>query len=108
MKNIIVLLSVLCFSAGCAKPPSKIAASAISSSEYADLSCSQIVSELGDVSEKLGDAERRQRTKVATDAGTVFLTLIPLSTMSGDNEAEVARYKGEKNALQRAMSKKDC
>ena len=108
MKKIILTFSIVAMIAGCAKPPSRIAATAVSSSEYADLTCSQMVAELSDVSEKLDDVSRRQRNKVATDAATVFLVLIPVTSMSGDNEAEVAKYKGEKDALQRAMSKRDC
>ena len=51
---------------------------------------------------------RIQRGKVAADAATVFLVLIPVSTMAGDYEADVARYKGEKQALERTLANKTC
>ena len=101
------LISVLAL-AGCAKPPSKIAATAVASSEYSGLSCKRLSATLRDTDQKLTDAETKQRNKVATDAATVFLVLIPVSSMAGDYEAEVAQYKGEKKAIERAMSKKGC
>jgi len=107
LKTLTALACILA-AAACSSPPSKIAATAVASSEYADLSCSGMVRELGVVSGKLEEAERQQRNKVATDAATVFLVLVPVSSMTGDYEADVARYKGEKIALERAMSKKSC
>ena len=109
MKKLVslTLLASLALTA-CAKPPSKIAAAVVSSTEYADLSCSKMVNELASLSAKLEEAEKKQRSKVATDAVTVFFTLIPASTMLGDSEANVARYKGEKQALERALAKKKC
>jgi len=101
-------LSAMLAVAACSSPPSKIAATAVPSSEYSDLSCSKMIRELSTVSGKLEEAERQQRNKVATDAATVFLVLVPVSSMTGDYEADVARYKGEKLAIERAMSKKSC
>lgn len=94
--------------AGCAKPPSKIAPAVVSSSEYSNLSCSKLVNMLSAASTKLEQAETSQRGKVAGDAATVFLVLIPLSAMTGDYEADVARYKGEKQALERTLANKTC
>lgn len=107
IKNIATVAALFAVAA-CASPPSKIAATAVASSEYSDLSCSKMVRELSVVSGKLEEAEQKQRNKVATDAATVFLVLIPVSSMAGDYEADVARYKGEKLAIERAMSKKSC
>ena len=104
----LALTAALIAISGCAKPPSKIAAATISSAEYADLSCTGLVRELASVSAKLESAEKSQRGKVATDTATVFLVLIPVSSMAGDFEADVARYKGEKQAVERSLSKKSC
>lgn len=110
MKNRVLIASVVASLAltACAKPPSKIAATAVASSEYAGLSCKRLSTALRETDAKLIDAETKQRGKVATDAATVFLVLIPVSSMAGDYEAEVAQYKGEKKAIERAMSKKGC
>ena len=107
IKQLAAFSAILVFTA-CSSPPSKIAATAVASSEYADLSCSKMVRELSVVSGKLEEAERKQRNAVATDAVTVFFVLVPASALAGDNEANVARYKGEKLAIERAMSKKSC
>jgi len=37
-----------------------------------------------------------------------FLVLILVSALAGDAEGDVARYKGEKLALERAMEKSGC
>ena len=108
MKHVILISLALILIQGCSKPPSKIAAASISSSEYSDLSCTNMVRELGRVSEKLSEAETSQRKSVAGDAASVWFTLIPYSALGGDSSADVAKYKGEKQAIQRAMSKKDC
>ena len=64
MKKLIslTLLSALALTA-CAKPPSKIAAAVVSSTEYADLSCSKMVNELATLSAKLEEAEKKTKIK---------------------------------------------
>lgn len=109
MKNFMAALSVgLIALSGCAKTPSRIAPVAVSASDYEDMSCSNLVREMASVSKKLTDAERRQRNAVAGDAVGVFLILIPVSAMAGDAEGEVALYKGQKVAIEQAMSRKTC
>ena len=107
-KTLSTCVAVAMVLSACAKPPSRIAAVSVASAEYSDLSCTALVRELGTVSEKLGDAEQSQRNKVAADAATVFFVLVPVSSMTGDHEADVAQYKGEKQAIERALSKKHC
>lgn len=80
----------------------------VASSEYSNLSCKQLTSEYTTVSAKLVEVEKKQRDKVAADAVVVFLVLIPPSSMTGDFEAEVSRYKGEKIAIERALERSNC
>ena len=108
MKQVAVILIAIFLVQACSKPPSKIAATNISSSEYADLNCSELVRELGRTSERLSAAESSQRKSVAGYAASVFFILIPYSALGGDSEADVAKYKGEKEAIERALSKKNC
>ena len=61
-----------------------------------------------EVSNLLEEAESSQNSAQTMDAITVFLVLVPASALAGDSEAKVAQYKGEKLALERAMTKKDC
>lgn len=106
--HIAIVLAALVLVSGCAKPPSKIAATAVASSEYDSSSCKSLSTQLSSVSEQLAEVETKQRNKVATDAATVFLVLIPVSSMAGDFEAEIAQLKGEKNAIERSKQKKGC
>lgn len=94
--------------AACAKTPSSIAPVAVSSSEYDGQSCQSLATEYQSVSEKLDEAEEKQRAAVAGDAAGVFLVLVPPSALFGDSEAEVALYKGEKIAIERALASKGC
>jgi len=108
MKNYLLAVTIILTVVACAKPPSKIPPVAISSSEYAGQNCKSLTASYTSVSKKLEEAEKKQRGKVAGDAIVVFLVLIPPSTMAGDHEADVGRYKGEKIAIERAMEKKGC
>ena len=108
MKKLILPICLAMLLSACAKTPSSIAPMAVSSSEYTDLSCNQLTSEFTSVSAKLAEAESNQRDKVAADAVVVFLVLIPPSSMTGDYEADVARYKGEKIAIERALDRNGC
>jgi hypothetical protein len=108
MKHFLLPVCAALALTACAKPPSSIAPMAVASSEYSSLSCSQLTAEYTAVSNRLVEAEAQQRDKVAADAVVVFLVLVPPSSMTGDFEAEVARYKGEKIALERALDRNGC
>ena len=103
-----LIFSLVAFMAGCAKSPSSIAPVGVSSAEYAGKSCKVLQQEFRDVSAKLEEAEGKQRNSVAGDAAGVFFILIPPSALIGDHEADVALYKGEKIAIERAISAKNC
>ncbi|MBC7917800.1 MAG: hypothetical protein H7Y28_08320 [Rhodoferax sp.] len=49
-----------------------------------------------------------QDTKANLDAATVFLVLIPASKLSGDHAGDVAKYKGEVEAVETAQIKNGC
>lgn len=72
------------------------------------MDCDAAKIELSSVEAKLADATRRQNNAQAGDAIGVFLFLIPISALAGDAEADVALYKGEKLALERAIDRKNC
>ncbi len=94
--------------AACAKTPSSIAPVAVSSDEYAGKSCAALTTEYTSTIAKLEAAENKQKQAVAADAAGVFLVLIPPSALIGDSEADVALYKGEKIAIERALSNQGC
>ena len=49
-----------------------------------------------------------QNSQANTDAATVFFVLIPASQLSGDYEADVAKYKGMVEAIETAQIKNKC
>ena len=81
---------------------------AVDSDEYDHLTCDQIMREFVSVGDKLQEAKDEQRSAQTTDAITVFFILIPVSSLTGDAASDVAQYKGEKLALERASAKKEC
>lgn len=94
---------------GCAKSPESIAPSYISASKYDALKCGEIADETGRISEALSRASMQQENARTNDTVGVLLIGLPVSSMSGDNIApEVARLKGEAEALRAASLKKHC
>ena len=98
----LVLVALL---AGCASRPDAIAPADVSATEYQGLNCSQTTSLLSEKRNALTEAERQQNRAATGDALGVFLVLVPLGTVFGeDNEGVVAQYKGEVAALERALA----
>ena len=93
----------------CAKSPESIAPSYISDVGYQSWSCAQLAGEQMRLSQALATASTQQRNARTHDTvGVIFLGL-PVSSMSGDNIApEIARLKGENEAIIRAMRIKGC
>lgn len=109
MRKHLILLTAAALAVGaCAKSPSSIAPTAVSSSEYDGWSCQKLTTEHSVVNANLVDASDRQNDAQTADAIGVFLVLIPPSALMGDAEAEVAQYKGEKIAVERAMTNRGC
>lgn len=107
LKGVAVAISLTTLVA-CAKSPSSIAPTAISSAEYDHLSCGQLNSELSKVDAQLAAATAKQNAAQTMDAVGVFLILIPVSALAGDAEGEVAQYKGEQQAVRRSIEKRNC
>lgn len=93
---------------GCANRPESISASYVSYEKYSDLSCEKLVTYLVDAHQKLKSFSDKQDTKANVDAGGVFLALIPVSALTGDYEGDVARWKGEVQAIETAQIKNKC
>ena len=96
------------FLGGCADRPSKISASYVSHEKYMDLSCSELTSKMSNARAELAKFSDMQNTKANTDAATVFLVLVPVTSMTGDHAGDVARWKGEVEAIDTAQQKLKC
>lgn len=92
----------------CATRPESISASYVSHEKYAGLSCERLNARMSDARSNLEKFSQMQDTKANVDAATVFLVLIPLSKLSGDSAADVAKWKGEVEAIETAQVRAGC
>jgi len=93
---------------GCATRPESISASFVSHEKYMGQTCPQLTDSMSDARAKLTEYSKMQDTKANVDAATVFLVLIPVSKMSGDHAGDVAKYKGEVEAIETAQIRTGC
>ncbi|MCG6122059.1 MAG: hypothetical protein MEP57_05055 [Microvirga sp.] len=95
--------------AACAKHPDSIAPSYVSEVGYQSWSCAQLGEETQRLSSALAAASTRQEQARSNDVMGVILIGLPVSSLSGDNIApEIARLKGEQEAVRKARISKDC
>lgn len=94
---------------GCATKPESIAPAYISEMQYMGYTCEQLGQEQARLVSALSSASDAQRRARSNDTvGVIFLGL-PVSSLSGSNVAsEIARLKGELQALQKASVLKNC
>ena len=95
--------------AACAKSPESIAPSYISDVGYQTWQYKQLAEEDQRLAAALATASTQQKNARTNDTVGVLLIGLPVSSMSGDNIApEIARLKGEREAVNRAMKAKSC
>ena len=94
---------------GCAANPESIAPAYVSYVTYQSWTCRQLAEEQSRLIAALSSASDAQRTARANDTMGVILLGLPVSSLSGSNQASnVARLKGELDAVQKAMTVKGC
>ncbi|MBZ9889458.1 hypothetical protein LB559_16145 [Mesorhizobium sp. BR1-1-3] len=99
---------------GCATRPDKIQASYVSPILYQNLTCEQLALEATNISRRATEAAGVQNKKAGQDAAVVAVGVIifwpALFFASGDgaSAAEVARLKGEMQAIEDASTLKGC
>ncbi len=108
MKRLILSLGIaVC--AGCAMRPESVKPAYISDMTYRDWTCEQLGQEQTRLAAALASSCDAQRQARSGDTWGVILLGLPVSTLSGNNQAsEIARLKGELQALQRAATLKNC
>lgn len=99
--------------AGCATPPDKVSASYVSPVQYSDYSCTQIKGELRRVRRQLVQVTGAQQKEADKDAVAMGVGLVifwpALFFLAGDDQKEeLARLKGEYEALQQAAIQPEC
>ena len=90
----------------CAQKADNIEPSAVSSSKYRAWSCQQLLTEQAFTESALGRVSANQDRAASNDALMVFLIGIP--TSGGGTPGEVARLKGEREAIRRSLVRKNC
>ena len=107
MKRAILVTAL--FLAGCAQKPESIQPSYISPVTYQDWTCPQLAQESARIETALASATKQQEQARSHDVTGIILLGLPTGSMSGEAIGpEVARLKGEKNAIQQATTLKNC
>jgi hypothetical protein len=103
---VIIAISLL---AACAKSPDSIAPSYVSEVGFQNWNCTQLGEESARLSSALAQASTQQENARTNDTVGVLLIGLPVSSLSGDNIApEIARLKGETEAVRKVSIQKNC
>jgi hypothetical protein len=109
MKTLVLIASLaVLMSSGCATRPESISASFVSHEKFMGQDCTQLSLQLSEARSQLAKFSSLQDSKANVDAATVFLVLIPASKLSGDHAGDVAKFKGEVEAVETALIKTGC
>lgn len=103
------LAAALALSFGCASKPANIPPTYVSEMSYMNYTCEQLGQEQSRLVAALATESTAQLEARSNDTvGVIFLGL-PVSSLSGSNRApQIARLKGELEALQKAAILKNC
>ena len=107
MKPFVITFCSLFVLTNCAKTPSSIMAVPVLSSEYSHLSCFELNNEQAVTATSLGQAEEKQRNKVATDVVTVWLNFVAISALVGDEETIILQEKRQNQRNQQSKTTKN-
>lgn len=107
-KKNLLAISIIMFVSACATRPESISASYVSHEKYMGGDCTQLVTQMTDARAELAKVSEMQNSKANVDAATVFFVLVPASKLSGDYAGDVAKWKGEVEAIETAQIKNKC
>lgn len=117
MKKIIKIATAISFAVSvtaCASKPKDIEASYVSPLTYEPYTCEQLAAEAQRISARAAEASGVQQKKAQGDAVAVGVALVLFWPAvffvkgKGANEAEVARLKGEMEAIEKVSIQKNC
>lgn len=103
-----LLITTIVLLSACANRPETIRASHVSHEKFTHLECAHLSTKMSDARAELDKYSKLQDSKATGDAWGVFLLGIPFSKLSGDHEGDVARMKGEVEAIDTAQIKNKC
>lgn len=109
MKKFTLMLALALAATACAKRPDAIVPADIPMAAYTHFDCSQLAQEMIKEQTSLATVSKQQSSAATGDAVGVFLIGVPMSsTFGGDKEGQVAVAKGKVQAIQSAMTSKNC
>lgn len=114
MKNVIVgALSAALTVSACASSPENVRSQYVSPAQYASYDCSQIEQDLREISQHVHELTKEQRRRADQDAWTTGVGVVVFwpalfFLMRGDKADDLARMKGEYDALVTSSRRKDC
>lgn len=109
MRTIAVMTGPLLVLAACAASPESIAPAYVSPMAYHSWNCEQLAAEGHRLVSANANVAAQQNQARTGDTVGVILVGLPISSMTGQNVApEVARLKGEHEAVYRAAIEKGC
>lgn len=115
VRNTVACIAILSSAlAGCASNPDNISASYVSPVQYESYSCQQLRAEASRLSGRAAEVTGAQSSKASGDAVAMGVGLVlfwpSLFFIKGDGTtaAEVARLKGEMEAVEKASISKKC
>ena len=95
--------------AACAQSPEDISPAYISQSRFEGWSCELLVQEKGHLTTALNSSSAQQQQARDSDIAGIILLGLPVGSLSGGNvAAQIARLKGERNAVERALVENNC
>ena len=103
------LYAMALLAAGCARQPDQIAATPVATDRYQQMSCAELLASRAAKQAAQEGLEKAQHKAAERDNGAMAVIHIPIAAMTGqDREADVARGKGELQALDAAIQSKGC
>jgi len=99
--------------AGCAQKAENVSAAYISPLAYSDLDCSQLAADASRLNARIAEVTGQQNKAANSDAALTAATIVIFWPAAfwlgrGDKSPELARLKGETEALQSAAIAKGC
>ena len=108
IKRVMLVSSIVVLVTACASRPESISASYVSHEKYIAGDCVRLATQMGDARAELAKVSAMQDSKATGDAWGVFLILVPISKLTGDHAGDVAKWKGEVEAIETAQIKNKC
>ncbi|MEN8132722.1 MAG: hypothetical protein ABFS45_21575 [Pseudomonadota bacterium] len=108
LKGALLITAIFTITSGCATRPESITPSHVSHERYVGNDCPTLEAKKNEAIIELMKSAELQDNDADADAVGVFLIGVPFSQLSGDHEAEVAKWKGTIDAIETVQIINDC